>query len=140
MLGFRRATVLESPDSVRRVAATGMVGRRDQANRATVPPAHIACSQGWTLKRVRPGPKRWPWSGRAPSRPNPLDIKGPIQGLLGLHSHYGLSDCSVAQRRPLSRGFSPAGSPAEPLVSYQRNRQLTGWNLPPLVNRAVWAH
>ena len=26
----------------RRVAATGMVGRRDQANRATVPPAHIA--------------------------------------------------------------------------------------------------
>src|SRR3954452_400401 len=42
MLGFRRATVLESPDSVRRVAATGMVGRRDQANRATVPPAHIA--------------------------------------------------------------------------------------------------
>src|SRR3954464_8511634 len=43
-------------------------------------------------------------------------------------------------RRPLSRGFSPAGCPAEPLVSYQRNRQLAGWNLPPLVNRAVWAH
>src|SRR4051812_27466386 len=42
-------------------------------------------------------------------------------------------------RRPLSRGFSPAGCPAEPLVSYQRNRQLAGWNLPPLVNRAVWA-
>src|SRR6185436_4197344 len=43
-------------------------------------------------------------------------------------------------RRPLSRGFNPAGCPAEPLVSYQRNRQLAGWNLPPLVNRAVWAH
>jgi len=36
-------------------------------------------------------------------------------------------------RRPLSRGFGPAGCPAEPLVSYQRNRQLAGWNLPPLV-------
>src|SRR3954468_5445150 len=97
MLGFRRATVLEAPDSVRRVAATGMVGRRDQANRATVPPAHIACSQGWTLKRVRPGPKRWPWSGREPSRPKPLDIKGPIQGLLRLHARYGPLDCSTAQ-------------------------------------------
>src|SRR4051794_16395381 len=43
-------------------------------------------------------------------------------------------------RRPLSRGFGPAGCPAEPLVSYQRNRQLAGWNLPPLVNRAAWAH
>src|SRR3954453_8197736 len=43
-------------------------------------------------------------------------------------------------RRPLSRGFGPVGCPSEPLVSYQRNRQLAGWNLPPLVNRAVWAH
>src|SRR4051794_3752934 len=74
-----------------------MVGRRDQANRATVPPAHIACSQGWTLKRVRPGPKRWPWSGREQSRPKSLDIRRPIQGLLRLHSRYGLSDCSIAR-------------------------------------------
>src|SRR3954470_18380638 len=86
MLGFRRATVLESPDSVRRVAATGMVGRRDQANRATVPPAHIAmltrtlrCSQGWKLKLVRQGPERWQWSGREQSRPKSLDIRRPIQ-------------------------------------------------------------
>src|SRR4051794_26020420 len=43
-------------------------------------------------------------------------------------------------RRPLSRGFGPVGCPSEPLVSYQRNRHLAGWNLPPLVNRAVWAH
>src|SRR4051795_11530599 len=39
---FAEQLVLEAPDSVRRVAETGMVGRRDQANRATVPPAHIA--------------------------------------------------------------------------------------------------
>ena len=43
-------------------------------------------------------------------------------------------------RRPLSRGFDQAGCPARPLVSYQINRQLSGWNLPPLVTRAVGAH
>jgi hypothetical protein len=42
-------------------------------------------------------------------------------------------------KRPLSRGFSPAGYPAEPLVSYQINRQLSGWNLPPLMIRAFGA-
>jgi hypothetical protein len=36
-------------------------------------------------------------------------------------------------RRPLSRGSSPSGYPAEPLVSFQINRQLSGWNPPPLV-------
>jgi hypothetical protein len=40
----------------------------------------------------------------------------------------------------LSRGSSPAGYPAEPLVSYQINRQLSEWNLPPLVIRAFGAH
>jgi hypothetical protein len=40
----------------------------------------------------------------------------------------------------LSRGSSPSGHPAEPLVSYQINRQLSGWNLPPLVIRAFGAH
>src|SRR5215210_732162 len=34
-------------------------------------------------------------------------------------------------RRPLSRGFDPTSYPAEPLVSFQINRQLSGWNLPP---------
>src|SRR3954468_5579353 len=43
-------------------------------------------------------------------------------------------------RRPLSRGFGPAGCPSGSLVSYQLNRQLAGWNLPPLVNRALRAH
>src|SRR5215217_8056524 len=58
MLGFRRATVLESPDSVRRVAATGMVGRRDQANRATVPPAHIAMLTRLTRMEAKTRPAR----------------------------------------------------------------------------------
>src|SRR6266545_3022859 len=43
-------------------------------------------------------------------------------------------------KRPLSRGSSPSGYPAEPLVSYQINRQLSGWNLPPLMIRAFGAH
>ena len=43
-------------------------------------------------------------------------------------------------RRPLSRGFSPAGYPTKPLVSYQIYRLLSGWNLPPLVIHAFGAH
>jgi len=43
-------------------------------------------------------------------------------------------------RRPSSRGFGPASYPVEPLVSYQINRQLSGWILPPLVIRAIEAH
>jgi hypothetical protein len=37
-------------------------------------------------------------------------------------------------------GSSPSGYPAEPLVSYQINRQLSGWNLPPPMIRAFGAH
>jgi hypothetical protein len=34
-------------------------------------------------------------------------------------ARYGLSDCSTAHQRPLSRGFGPPGYPTKPLVSYQ---------------------
>ena len=47
--------------------------------------------------------------------------------LLRLHSRYGPSDCSAALQRPLSRGSDPSGYPTKPLVSYQINRQLSGW-------------
>jgi hypothetical protein len=40
----------------------------------------------------------------------------------------------------LSRGSSPAGYPTEPLVSFQTNRQLSGWIPPPLAIRAFGAH
>src|ERR1051325_723287 len=43
-------------------------------------------------------------------------------------------------RRPLSRGFNQTGCPAELLVSFRINRQLSGWNLPPQMIRAVEAH
>ena len=63
-----------------------------------------------------------------------------FRGLLRIHSRYGPLDRSTAQRRPLSRGSVPASRPARPLVSYQINRQLSGWNLPPLVIHAFGAH
>jgi hypothetical protein len=40
----------------------------------------------------------------------------------------------------LSRGSNPCGYPHKSLVSYQINRQLSGWNLPPLMIRALGAH
>jgi hypothetical protein len=40
----------------------------------------------------------------------------------------GLLDCSAARWRPLSRGFGPVGYPTKSLVSYQINRQFSGWN------------
>ena len=72
--------------------------------------------------------------------PKLLDKKSPIQGLLRLHSRYGPPDRSAAHRRPLSRGSNPCGYPHKPLVSYRINRQLSGWNLPPLMIRALGAH
>jgi len=59
-------------------------------------------------------------------------LSRPAQALLALRP-VGLLN---RPRRPLSRGFDPAGCPAKPLVSYQGNRQFPGWNLPPLVKRA----
>jgi hypothetical protein len=65
-----------------------------------------------------------------------LSLSRPAQASLTLRSAGLLNRL----KRPLSRGSSPAGYPTEPLVSYQINRQLSGWNLPPLVIRAFGAH
>jgi hypothetical protein len=63
-------------------------------------------------------------------------LSRPAQASLALRPVGSLS----RPRRPSSRGFDPLSCPSEPLVSYQINRQLPGWNLPPLATRAVWAH
>ena len=65
-----------------------------------------------------------------------LSLSRPAQASLTLRPVGSLSRL----KRPLSRGFSPAGYPAEPLVSFRINRQLSGWNPPPLMIRAVGAH
>jgi len=65
-----------------------------------------------------------------------LSLSRPAQASLALRPIGLLS----RPRRPLSRGSSPSCHPAEPLVSYQINRQLSGWIPPPLVIRAFGAH
>jgi hypothetical protein len=65
-----------------------------------------------------------------------LSLSRPAQALLTLRPTGSLS----RPRRPLSRGSSPSGYPAEPPVSYQINRQLSGWIPPPQVIRAFGAH
>src|SRR6516162_2259125 len=60
----------------------------------------------------------------------------PAQALLALQPTGSLS----RPRRPLSRGSGPSGHLAEPLVSYQINRQFSGWIPPPLVIHAFGAH
>src|SRR5215510_7077313 len=65
-----------------------------------------------------------------------LSLSRPAQASLTLRPAGLLSRL----KRPLSRGSSPSGYPAEPLVSFQINRQLSGWNLLPLMIRAFGAH
>jgi hypothetical protein len=65
-----------------------------------------------------------------------LSLSRPAQASLALPPIGSLS----RPRRPLSRGSRPSGHPAEPLVSYQINRQLSGWIPPPLVIRAFRSH
>jgi len=63
-----------------------------------------------------------------------------FRGLLRLHSRYGLLDCSTAHG-----GLCHEAS-VQPVTRLNRSsatrsyRQLPGWILPPLVNRAVGAH
>jgi len=105
--------------------------------RTTIPTcrAHYPGGPRWVRTSVA-SPPAWAFpeqqSGRRP--------QVPFRGLLRLHACYGPLDRSAAQWRPLSRGFDPDGYPTKPLVSYQINRQFSGWNLPPLVLRAFGAH
>jgi hypothetical protein len=65
-----------------------------------------------------------------------LSLSRPAQASLTLRPIGSLSRL----KRPLSRGSSPASYPTKPLVSFQINRQLSGWILPPLMIHAFGAH
>src|SRR6267378_222443 len=65
-----------------------------------------------------------------------LSLSRPAQASLTLRPAGLLS----RPRRPLSRGSDPSGYPTKPLASFRINRQLSGWNLPPLMIRAFGAH
>src|SRR6516162_165947 len=116
--------------SATRCATKQSVGVRDDHCPAIHVSKTLICKEvaSWAASDAFP---KWP-EGRHPHCH--------FRGLLRLHSRYGPPDRSAAQRRPLSRGSSPSGYPAKPLVSYQINRQLSGWILPPLVIRAFGAH
>ena len=63
-----------------------------------------------------------------------------FRGLLRLHTRYGPPDCSAAQgdlcrEAPTQPVTQPSRSPASGF-----NRQLSGWNPPPLIIRAFGAH
>src|SRR3954462_6505347 len=59
----------------------------------------------------------------------------PRRGLRTRPDHH-LSQMKLGK----TQGSSPVSCPTKPLVSYRSNRQLSGWNPPPLVIRAVGAH
>ena len=63
-----------------------------------------------------------------------------FRGLLGVHSRYGPQARSTAQGG-LCHGASarPVAQPSR-LSATQANQQVLGWNLPPLVIRALVAH
>src|SRR4051794_25259419 len=55
----------------------------------------VRCSQGWTLKRVRPGPKRWPWSGRKRSRPGQSQMSSSSAGSFSPGSIASVSEAET---------------------------------------------
>jgi len=65
-----------------------------------------------------------------------LSLSRPAQASLTLRPAGSLS----RPRRPLSRGSGPAGYPTKPLASFRTYRQLSRWNPPPQVFRALGAH
>jgi hypothetical protein len=74
-----------------------------------------------------------------------LSFSRPAQASIALRPARLLNRPSCRRRAsgtlgPLSRGSSGTSCPATPPVSYQLNRQLAGWNLPPQMTRAGGAH
>ena len=104
--------------------------------RTTIPTcrAHYPGGPDRCMCRLLPCRRGLPRSGAGSA--SAFTLSRPAQTLLTLRPAGSLN----RPRRPLSRGFDPASCPTKPLVSYQINRQLSGWNLPPLVIRAFGAH
>jgi hypothetical protein len=63
-----------------------------------------------------------------------------FRGLLRLHSRYGLPDCSTAQGGLCHEASARQVTPTSRSSATRSYRQLPGWILPPLVNRAFGAH
>src|SRR4051794_8549828 len=124
-----------------------MVGRRDQANRATVPPAQLAILPRLEAK-TRPARSETMAVVRSSQVESHLGrtrltSKAPYKACSGftrVTARWIAQPPKAAFVTRLQPGSSPVSCPTKPLVSYRSNRQLSGWNPPPLVIRAVGAH
>ena len=72
-------------------------------------------------------------------RRNPLTKKAPYKACSGF-THVTARRIAQPPKATFVTRLQPSGYPAKPLVSFQINRQLSGWNLPPLMIRALGAH
>jgi hypothetical protein len=121
--------------SRQRLAGTAMEISRFLGGRLPRMPGS-ATTRGWFVSRDR---------DTTASIASPLMQPSPIGRRVGIRivtfeawsgfTHVTARRIAQPPGRPLSRGSGPAGYPAEPLVSYRINRQLSGWNLPPLMIR-----
>jgi hypothetical protein len=96
--------------------------------------AHYPGGSSGCVRRLLPRSRGLPQM--AGGSASALSLSRPAQASLALRPAGSLSRL----KRPLSRGSGPAGYPAKPPVSFRINRQLSGWNLPPLMIRAFEAH
>ena len=117
-------------------AATLAQDRSPPITRTTFPTCrahYLGGSSGYSCRLL---PRSCSLPQMAGGSASALSLSRPAQASLTLPPAGSLS----RPRRPLSRGTGPSGYPAEPLVSYQINRQFSGWLLPPQVIRAFRAH
>src|SRR5262249_24387809 len=96
--------------------------------------AHYPGGSSRCMRRLLPRSRGLPQM--AGGSASALSLSRPAQASLALRPAGSLSHL----KRPSSRGSSPASYPAKLLVSFRINRQLSGWNLPPLMIRAFEAH
>src|SRR6516165_10084180 len=96
--------------------------------------AHYPGGSSRCMRRLLPRSRGLPQM--AGGSASALSLSRPAQASLALRPAGSLSHL----KRPSSRGSTPASYPAKLLVSFRINRQLSGWNLPPLMIRAFEAH
>src|SRR3954447_17114826 len=114
-----------------------MLGRVSPVTRVTLP----ACRAHYPG-----GPRRVRLSVASPPRAAFPEIQAGrrprllFRGLLRLHSRYGPSDRSAARGGLRHEASACPVDRADRSSAARSNRQLSGWILPPLVTRAIWAH
>src|SRR5690349_17856179 len=114
-----------------------MLGRVSPVARVTLPACRAHYPGG--PRRVRPSVASPPRAAfpeiQAGRRPRLR-----FRGLLRLHSRYGPSDRSTARGGLRHEASARLVARTDRSSATRSNRQLSGWNLPPLVTRAIWAH